>query len=176
MVKKATRRLMPPGPMGIQSRAQSMHLTAVVIDDHDAVTPDRSPVMNTQPAKIMASHLPMIKRSRNNPRRLQPKIKNKNAVPKIKSQSPTRNLKVIRPHPPRTTTRQRINAVDRVADHENQKVTGPAVRTNIKSQTRRKPVTRQLRNVAVVEVVPVAGDTVAVDSNQAVNQASVVAR
>ena len=45
-------------------------------------------------------------------------------------------------------------------------MTDPAVRMNIKSQTRRRPVTRQLRNVAVVEAVPVAGDTVAVDNNQ----------
>ena len=33
-----------------------------------------------------------------------------------------RNLRVIRLHRARMTIRQRINAVDHVADHENQKV------------------------------------------------------
>ena len=47
-------------------------------------------------------------------------------------------------------------------------MTDPAVRrTSIKSQnTIRKLVTLQLRNVAVVEAAPVAGDTAAVDNNQ----------
>merc|ERR1712192_87728 len=132
--------------------------------------------MGTQPATIMASHLPMIKRLRNNPRKLHQKVKNQNAAPKTKNQNPMRNLRVIRLHRARMTTRRRINAVDHVADHENQKVTDPAVRTTtITSQnTIKKLVTLQLHNVAVVEAAPVAGDTAAVDNNQA-NEVSVVA-